>query len=111
MDVTLFGIATVVRLAHFSKVPPSMVTKLPGRVTEDRLVQSAKAYPPMDVTLLGIETEVSPQPSKALPPIVTTLSGMDIDSRQVQLEKADAPIVVTQSGIETKVSPEHRLKA
>ena len=55
---------------------PMEVTLL-GMVTEVRLEQSEKALPPMSVTLLGMVTEVRlEQSEKALPPMSVTLLGM-----------------------------------
>ena len=54
-----------------------MDVTLLGMVTEVRPEQSEKALSPMDVTLLGMVTEVRPeQPEKALSPMDVTVFGM-----------------------------------
>jgi hypothetical protein len=54
----------------------------------------------MNVTLLGMVTEVKPeQPEKAPSPMLVTLLGMSTEVKPVQAEKALLPMEVTLLGI------------
>ena len=60
----------------------------------------------MDVTLLGIVSEVRPvQPLKASPSMVVKLLGNVIDFKPVQPWKAKSPIFVTLLGITVFLHP------
>ena len=117
MEVTLLGIFTVVSPLHSKAASPMVVTPSP-MVTDFRLLQSVKAFLPMDSTLLGIVTDVRPvhslnapspmevtplpilmdfmplQPPNALMPIDFTLSGMVMELRPLPA-KALSPMDVT----------------
>ena len=61
-----------------------------------RLLQPAKAFLPILVTLAGMVISVRlVQPKKALPPMLFTLAGMVILVRLVQSAKALSPMAVT----------------
>ena len=72
---------------------------------EVRPEQSANAYLPMLVTLLGIVIEVRPeQPENAEPPMLVTLLGIVTEVRPEQPEKALFPMLVTLLGMVIEVS-------
>jgi len=63
-----------------------------------RLLQSEKAFAPIDVTPLGIVTlRRLSQPEKAFEPIDFTLLGIVMHMRPRQLSNADSPIEVTRT--------------
>lgn len=69
-------------------------------------MQLPKARYPIEVTELGIITEVRPeQPINAPSPIEVTDLGIVTDVRPVQLENVQFLIEVTELGIVTAVSP------
>ena len=57
-EVTPLGIVKEVSALHPLKAPMSMYVTLLGIVIEFKPVQSRKAYPPIEVTPLGIVTEI-----------------------------------------------------
>ena len=74
-------------------------------VTDVKLVQSMKAYPPISVTASGMVIEAKPvQSSKAHRPILVTASGMVTEVKPEQPEKTPRPILVTDSGMVIEVS-------
>ena len=76
-----------------------------------RLTHSLNACSPIEVTLLGMVTEVRlEQNSNASFPILVTLLGITIVSRLSQLANAPYSISVTDSGIVIDVSCWHPLK-
>jgi hypothetical protein len=85
-------------VASCNNVTPS------GIVIDVILLQFSNAEEPIEVILLGKETEVAfVHPEKALEPSSFTPSGITIEDRDEQPENAELPIAVTLCGIETDV--------
>ena len=81
------------------------VTEL-GMVTEVSPEQSAKAPSPIDVTELGMATEVSPeQPEKVHEPMEVTELGMVTEVSPEQSAKAPSPMEVTELGMIVLLQP------
>ena len=94
------------RLVQPEKADSPIDVTLLGMVTEVRPEQPEKADHPMDVTLLGMVTEVKPeQPEKAEIPMEVTLLGMVMEVRPEQPEKANHTIDVTLLGIIVDLHP------
>ena len=96
MEVTLFGIVTLVSPLQPWNAPWLMEVMLLGRVTLVRPVQSRNALSPMEVTLLGIVTLVRPvHRENAWSPMEVILLGRVTLVRLVQLANALVPMEVT----------------
>ena len=71
-------------------------------------MQYEKAWSPIDVTLVGMDTEArSKHSQKAFVPIDVTLVGMDTEARPKHSKKAQSPIDMRFEflGIVTEVRP------
>merc|ERR1712086_495490 len=101
IEVTLFGMVTVVSLVHLENAYCPIEVTLFGMVTDSRLVHPLNAESPIEVTLFGMVTNVRlVHPPNASVPIEVTLFGMVTDVRLLHPENAQLPIEVTLFGME-----------
>ena len=100
-------ISTLFSPEQLSKAHESIdVTEL-GMLTDVKPLQPWKALFPIEVTELGIAIELKPeQELKAPPSIVVTELGIVTEARPLQPLKAALPIEVTEFGIVTEVNPQ-----
>ena len=89
MELTLFGMNTVVNPSHLPKASFLMVVTEPGISKEVSLLQLKNANSPMVLTELPIDKDVKlVQSWKALFPIVVTELGIVMEDKPVQQVKA-----------------------
>ena len=101
MFVTVLTIALQLSLESYTEFSLSTMML-------SKLLQPVNASSPIEVTELGITTEVKLlQPVNAYLPIEVTELGISTDVKLLQPEKAETPIEVTELGISTDVKLLH----
>jgi hypothetical protein len=104
--VTSSGIVTDVRALVLKNVPSGSVVRPDPRVADVKSGLSAKAYVPIEVTVLGMVTDARRLALNASLPIVVKVDGQDTDDTPA-FSNASTAMPVTPSGIVT--SPSHDL--